>query len=328
MTADAPDAAPAPGTRVRRTLRSPTTGHLVIAIAAVPVTVLVGNEAGGRPPGGSWLLDPVTPGVLLVIGQVLSCGRNWPPARATGDRPDAGRIARGLRRSGWTVGLVVCATFSVPHLQLAGSVPPWLWALFLLLVMAALLLEYRHAGWAHRRLDDADERGAVAEYRPLPPRVGRRLRSGLRVAAVCHVLFAGIAALLAVATITAETGGPTGGSATTAVQIGAAAVVVAVPLLHIRPLLLVGAAVVGDAVHVPALRRAGASFVRAGRATAVLAGFVVASVPAAPADPDVAVGRAALLAVVVGVGALQFTSVGSTRVGDFPRRWLRTSRAG
>jgi uncharacterized protein YndB with AHSA1/START domain len=80
-------------------------------------------------------------------------------------------------------------------------------------------------------------------------------------------------------------------------------------------------------VHLPTLRRAGGSFIRAARVAAPLAAFVVAAVPAAPSEPAVAVGRAALLAFVIGVAALQFASVGGTRTGEFPGRRLRAAGA-
>lgn len=304
-------------------LRSSTLCHLAIAIAAVPVAVLVRIEIGDEPRTGSGLVDPVTAGLLLAAGQLLSFRRNRALGRPATGRADVQGIARALRRSGWSVALAICATLFVVRFLLTAPVPPLLSALFLMLIIAGVLLDLRHAGWSHRFLNDHDH--PVAAFRSLPPGVGRRVRFGQSIAAASHAIYAGIATMLLIATAATEAGGA---APTTVVQIAAAAATVVVPLLHIRAVLLVRAAVVGDAVHLPAMRRAGASFVRTARVAAPLAALAVAAVPAVPAEPAVAVGRAALLCFVLGIGALQFGAVSSTHVGDFPRRWLRAAGVG
>ncbi len=318
---------PVAGARARRTLRSLALGHLTIAFASMPIALLLRAEIVDDRSTEDWLVNPVTAGLLLAIGQILSCGRNLALAHALTDRADVDRVARALRHSEWSVGLALCGIVFVLRFLLVAPVTPLLSALTLMMIIASLLLEHRYADWAHRCLSHPDDTGATAEYHLLPPRVGPRLHRRQPFAAVCHAIYAGIAAILLVATIATELRSPTGTLPTALVQIVAAAAATVVPLVHIRAVLLVRAAILGDTLHLPTLRRAGASFIRAGSATAPLTAIVVTSVLVAPAEPAVAVGRAALLVFVLGIGTLQFASISSIHAGDFPKRWLRAAGA-
>jgi hypothetical protein len=314
---------PVLGERARRTLWSLALGHLAVLVSTLPVAALIVGPAATDDAGGSTTMVMFAVGALaLAVGQILSVHKLRAVASTTTGQIDVDRIARSLRRSGWAAGFGLYAIMFAVQFLLTAPSWPLLFALFLLLTIAQPLLEYSYAGWVHRCLNGSDEKGAVAAFRLLPPGVAPRIRNGQPVAAVVHGIFGGIAAMLLVATIVTESLSASGISPTMLVQIVAAAAATAVPLLQIRAPLLVRAAVTGDWVHLPSLRRAGASFIRAGTATAPLAALVIASIVVAPAAPMVAIGRAALLVYVLSVAVMQFASLSSIRIGDFPKRWI------
>jgi hypothetical protein len=315
------------GVRARRTLWALLLGHLAILAATVPIAALLVSHAvtdeAAVPFGGLMSVVMFTFGALaLAIGQILSVRRLHALARATTDQIDVDQVARSLRRSGWSAGLALNAIILGTQFLATAPARPLLTAGFLLLLVASLLIDQAHAGWVHRRLN---EHGAVGEYRLLPPGIGPRLRNGQPVAVFGLAAFGGIAAMLLVATTVTESQGATG--VMMLVQIVAAAAAIAVPLVQIPAVLLVRTAIIGDFAHLPTLRRAGESFIRAGTAAALLTAFVIASTVATPAAPVVAVGRVVLLAFVLVVIAVQLASLSSIRIGDFPQRWIGAAGA-
>jgi hypothetical protein len=319
---------PVAGAHIRRTPLFLLLGHFAILVATIPIAALLVSHAltdeAGAPFGGLPIVVMFAIGAIaLAIGQVLSVHRLRALARATTDHIDVDQVARSLRRSAWSTGLALYTIIFGAQFLLTAPARPFLSALFLLMLIASLLLDHMHAGWLHHRLN---EHGASAEYRLLPPGIGPRIRSGQPVAAFGHAAFSGIAALLFVATVVTESRSATG--VMMLVQVLAAAATIAVPLLHIRAIRLVRTAIVGDFAHLPTLRRAGQSFIHAGRAAALLTAIVIASVLATPAAPMVAVGRAALLAFVLCVATLQFASLSSIHIGDFPKRWTGEGKSG
>jgi hypothetical protein len=319
---------PVDGARVRRMLRSLILGRVAVLVATVPIAaLLVGHAAtdeAAAPFGGIAIVMMFAIGALaLATGQVLSVHGLRALAHATTDHIDVDQVAHSLRRSGWSIGPALYTIIFGAQFLVTAPANALLSALFLLLVVASPLLDHAHAGWVHRRLS---EQGTVAEYRLLPPGIGPRLRNGQPAAAFGHAAFGGIATLLFVATVVTESRGATG--LVMLLQVLAAAAAIAVPLLHIRAIRLVRTSIIGDFAHLPTLRRAGGSFIRAGTAAALLTTLVIASMLATPAAPMIAAGRAALLAFVLYVAALQFASLGSIHIGDFPNRWLRAADSG
>ena len=322
--------------RVRRTLWTLTVGHLAVAVSVVPVATMLVSHVAADVPADDWYADFDSPinamafvagGLGLAVNQILS-GRNLRAlARAINGHIDVDQVARSLRRSQWSVVLPFFPiTFGLPFL-LTAQFTPLLFALFAL-VFIALLLECIPLGWIHCRLNQPGEPGDVGAYRMLPTGMGRRVRTAQPLVAGMHAMFGGVAVALLVATIDAETRAATGASPATLVQIVAAAAATAVPLLHIRAVLLVRAAITDDMVHLVTLRRAGASFIRGGTVAVSLTALVIASVLVAPAAPHLAVGRAALLVIALCIAATQFAELGSVHIGVFPQRWIRAADFG
>jgi hypothetical protein len=283
-------------------------------------------DEAGSPFGGPVIVAMFAVGALaLAVGQILSVRKLHALARAVTTHIDIDQVARSLRRSGWSIVFNLYAIiFGLQFLLTAQTRPP-LFALFLLLIIAPLLLEFSQAGWVHRRLNQPAEYPDSAAFRLLPPGIGPRIRNGQPLVVGVHALFGGMAAILLGATIVTETHSATAALPATIVQIVAAIAATAVPLLPIRAVLLVRAAISGDMVHLATLRRAGASFIRAGTATVPLTALVIASIPATPAVPSIAVTRSGLLVYVLVAATLQFVSLSSIHIGDFPKRWLRAA---
>jgi hypothetical protein len=105
------------------------------------------------------------------------------------------------------------------------------------------------------------------------------------------------------------------------IEVAAAAAAAAVPFLPIRGILLVRAAIAGDAVHGPTLLRATASLGRTGIAAVPLTALAIAALSAAPAGPDLAVARCLLAVFALGMVATHLTELVRFHIGDIPRRF-------
>ena len=310
------------GARARRTLWSLAIGHLGIAVVAVPVTLLVSPSIIDARLAEPLTVYPVAGGLFLAIGQILSCGKICAMARATTDRIDINQIARSLRRSEWSLILTLFPAGIQWILLFAGPPTPQLFVLLALLTIS-LVLEGIDIGWLHHRMNRIGENIVTAEHHRLPLGTGLRIRTLHSTIVGMHAVLGAVAAILLAATIVTETRNATATPLTMLVQILAATAATAVPFLPIRGILLVRAAITGDTVHSPTLRRAGASFICASTGAAPLTALVIASLLATPASPDLAVGRFVLATIAVGIAATHLIELERFQIGDIPKRFRR-----
>ena len=230
------------------------------------------------------------------------------------------QVARSLRHSEWSL---VCTLFpaGVQWTLLSAAAPaPRLFALFALLT-SALLLEGLHIGWLHRRTERLGRGEAAVERYGLPAGTGPRTRMLHSRIVGAHAVLGGLAAVLLAVTIVVRPGSSTGTPLTTLIEIAAAAAATAVPLLPVRGILLVRAAITGDAVHRPTFLRATASLGRAGIAAVALTALAIASLPVASAGSDLAVTRCLLAVLAVGMVATHFIELVRFGLGDIPKRF-------
>jgi hypothetical protein len=267
----------------------------------------------------SGAVNPVVGGIFVAFGQILACRKIWALARTTTDRVDIDRVARSLRDSEWSFSFTLVGAGTHWSLLLAAPPSPPLFVLFLIPIMA-LLLECIHIGWAYRSVNDRAEQGAVAETVRLSSGTARRIRTLQSITTGIHTFLSGIAVALLAATIVTEA---PPASMTALVQFVAVAAVAMVPLLPIRGVLLMRAAIVDHTVHLPTLRRARASFVRAGISAVPLTAVAVAALAAAPADPHVAAGRTTLVFIALVLAWSHFVELDRLLMGDIPRRFRR-----
>jgi hypothetical protein len=315
-----PAAIPVDGPRARRTLWLLALGHLAIGLGAIPATLFTGP--GPRDMGlPSFVLAVIVSGILAA-GQVLSCLNVGALARATTDRLDTGRLARTLRRAEWTAAVPIASPIVAQTSLLS---PSRAMSVLLAFLLAAVLLEGAHLVWLHRRAL-GDGRSPVAEQQWLPPGAGTRARALYRRSVVGCVVYGGFAALFLVATTAryaAESHGAAAASPGASVQIIAAAAVTVMPFLPIRGFLRLRDAARGDALHLPALRHAGESFLHAGAAAVVLLAVVMASTPTTPPDAIDLYARPIMASMSLVIVVSQIIEVARLGVGDIPKRLAR-----
>lgn len=292
-----------PAAGARPTLLFLAVGHLCIAGATVALLV------------GGAVVDPVAGGVFVVAGQLLSFVEVCALARATTDHVDAEQIARSLRRSGWSFACTVLPA-GIQWSLLAATATPQLFALFALLA-GAVLLELVHLGRTLRAV------GSGVEHHLLPVGTGPRTRALHSAVAATHAVLGGVGAVLLVATTVAVLGSAAATPLSGSIQIVAATAAAAVPLLPIRGILLARAAVPGDTVHVPGLRRAVGHLTRAGAAAVPLTAAAIASLPLAPTDPQLAAVACILAVVAIGITVTHLVELERFLIGDIPRRFGR-----
>lgn len=306
---------PLDGARARRTLWALALGHLAIAVAVVPVALLVAHDGTAT--------SPVTGAVVIAGSQMLSCWKIGALARVTTDHLDVDHIARSLRRSEMSFVFTLFPGGTQWVLVLNAQPTTTMLILFAILIVA-LALEVAFISWTGRRANQYGRNGAVPDHARLPPGTGTRIWTVQARSAGILAILGGVATILLVATMITEASSGVGTSPAAAlVQIVAAIAATAVPLLPIRSVLLVRTAVVGDTAHLPTLRRARAYFVRAGSAAAPLTALVIASLPAAPAGSDLALVRSILTIIVLGIIGSFFIELDRFRIGDIPRRFRR-----
>lgn len=303
-------------------------GHATVAVGAVLLAGLLMFDAVSDPtdplPGDGVIVivavAPLAGGLgALAFGQVLSIRRLRTHARAaTTGRLDEPALAAGVRRIAWPVVLALYPLI-LGVLHLALNPPPAALLAALTAVMAAsLLLDHLHAGWAYRRLFH------TAGTRPLPPGSRSRIQAGQRVTAVLYLGAALAGALLLVATVLTEIARPDPSPLATVVQLAAAAAASLVPLLLVRPVLRVSAAItttphfpdLADLADLAVLDRAAQPFIKLTSLSALAAVLTAAALATAPADPVVAVGRALPLLLVLGSATLQLGSLTSINLAD------------
>jgi hypothetical protein len=314
-----------PGPPSTRVLGLLVAGHVVVLVGAVVVAALLMFDAladptGSLPGGGVIAVVAVVPlagGIgALGIGQILSIRRLRTHARAAAaGRLDDAALAAGVRRIAWPVGLALYPII-LGLLHLALNPPPAaLLAALTAVIAASLLLDHLHAGWAYRRLFH------TTGTRPLPPGSRSRIHAGQRVTAVLYLGAVLAGALLLVATALTEIARPDPAPFATVVQLAAAATTTLVPLLLVRPVLRVSAAITTtpyspDLADLAVLDRAAQSFIKLTSLSVLAAVLTAAALATAPADPAVAVGRVLPLLLVLGAAALQLGSLTSINLAD------------
>jgi hypothetical protein len=272
-------------------------------------------------PAASLTTDPLTGALVLALAQLLSSRRTWALARASSaGHVGFDQVARSLRRSEWSLVFTLFPAGMQWTLLSTAAPAPGLFSLFALLT-SALLLEGLHIGWLRHRTERLGRGEAAVERYGLPAGTGPRTRTLHSRIVGAHAVLGGLAAVLLLVTTVVLPGSSAGTPLATLIGIAAAAAATAVPFLPVRGILLVRAAIAGDAVHDPTLLRATASLGRAGIAAVPLTALAIALLPATAAGPDLAVTRCLLAVLAVGMVATHFVELVRFRIGDIPKRF-------